>query len=463
MQPPVGLMHVIRQQGLGDWTVWGKWCLEELEKEREQGREKASWKGADTWCTNFLIRPSESHQFLADWLHNESVPMKRRRRLMQLVLGNFPCGAWVHEKLDSQKSDRCSLCRKALRAEIGANICEREIPRETVEHISSAGCKGQTEVVTLAHNNVFRDLMFDIARHQKKKSDKDFTTLGTEKSLSSLWEREEYINMCSKEDLWRAVAEDEANTPLESGAMVQAAVHREDELKRRFWDKRPDGMVLDKENKICYVMEFKRAFERYGGAQEKARRKAERQHDNLVRGLNKALEGGEWRAALVIFVGGMCGSVEEKVFNANMELLGVIESERHAIRKRHVWKLLEEQDRVLRSYYAQRDGCDGGERGTQGQTGLGREHVGHGVYIYIKKNRWIGYAGAGAGGRQPKSKRNRGGGATVKWKQSCRRSEDLERGYETSEEQDIEVVEKKEGRIESDLIGSTVEKVECHK
>ena len=85
-------------------------------------------------------------------------------------------------------------------------------------------------------------------------------------------------------------------------------------------------------------------------------------------------------------------------------------------------------------------------------------------YICKKgEKKWIGYAGAGAGGRQPKSKRNRGGGATVKWKQSCRRSEDLERGYETSEEQDIEVVEKKEGRIESDLIGSTVEKVECHK
>ena len=170
MQHPVGLMHVIRQQGLGDRTVWGKWCFEELGKERKQDREKASWKGADTWCTDFLIRPDQSRQFLADWLHNESVPMKRRRRLMQIVLGNFPCGAWVHDKLDSQKSDRCSLCRKALRAEIGADVCEREIPRETVGHISSAGCKGQTEVVTFAHNNVFHDLMFDIARHQKKKS-----------------------------------------------------------------------------------------------------------------------------------------------------------------------------------------------------------------------------------------------------------------------------------------------------
>ena len=107
----------------------------------------------------------------------------------------------------------------------------------------------------------------------------------------------------------------------------------------------------------------------------------------------------------------MCGSVEEKVFNANMELLGVIESERNAIRKRHVWKLLEEQDRVLRSYYAQRDGFDGGGRGTQGQTGLGREHVRHGVYILKnREKKWIGYAGAGAGGRQPKVETQQGRG-----------------------------------------------------
>ena len=65
--------------------------------------------------------------------------------------------------------------------------------------------------------------------------------------------------------------------------------------------------------------------------------------------------------------------MEEKAFNANMELMGVVESERNAIRKRHVWKLLEEQDRVL-------EGFEKGGQGMQGQTGLGREHVGHGVY-----------------------------------------------------------------------------------
>ena len=61
--------------------------------------------------------------------------------------------------------------------------------------------------------------------------------------------------MCSREDLWEAVAAEEAKTPLEVG--MQGAEHdEEEELKRRFWDKRPDGMVLDKEDKICYVIKL---------------------------------------------------------------------------------------------------------------------------------------------------------------------------------------------------------------
>ena len=97
--------------------------------------------------------------------------------------------------------------------------------------------------------------------------------------------------MCSKGDLWAAVADDEAKTPLEME--VRGEEHRKEELERRLLDKRPDGMVLDKEEKVCYVLELKRVLERHGGAQEKARQRAEQQHGNLVRGLRKALEGGE--------------------------------------------------------------------------------------------------------------------------------------------------------------------------
>ena len=111
------------------------------------------------------------------------------------------------------------------------------------------------------------------------------------------------------------------------------------------------------------------------------KKRGKKQNDsmaNLVQGLTAALNDSTWQVILVVFVGGMCGSVEEKAFNANMELMGMIASERNAIRKRYAWKLLEEQDRVLRSYYAQREGFERGGQGTRRQIGLGREHVHHG-------------------------------------------------------------------------------------
>ena len=69
------------------------------------------------------------------------------------------------------------------------------------------------------------------------------------------------------------MADEEAKTPLETE--TQGEEHKAAQLWRRFWDKRPDGMVIDKNEKVCYILEFKRAMERDGGEQEKTKRKAE--------------------------------------------------------------------------------------------------------------------------------------------------------------------------------------------
>ena len=55
-----------------------------------------------------------------------------------------------------------------------------------------------------------------------------------------------------------------------------------------------------------------------------------------------------------------------------MDLMGFSEGERNAIRKRNVRQLREEQDRVLRSHYAQRDGV-GGSTAEAEQEVRGRE------------------------------------------------------------------------------------------
>ena len=67
-----------------------------------------------------------------------------------------------------------------------------------------------------------------------------------------------------------------------------------------------------------------------------------------------------------MFVGGTCGSIHVESFNRNMKALGVLESKWDPIRKKLVRRLLEEQDKVLRSYFAQK-GWDAEQGGGQGQ------------------------------------------------------------------------------------------------
>ena len=60
--------------------------------------------------------------------------------------------------------------------------------------------------------------------------------------------------------------------------------------------------------------------------------------------------------------GGTCGFVHVQTFNSNLKELGVVESKRNAIRRGFVHELLNAQDTVLCSYFAQRagtknDGC----------------------------------------------------------------------------------------------------------
>ena len=58
-----------------------------------------------------------------------------------------------------------------------------------------------------------------------------------------------------------------------------------------------------------------------------------------------------------MFVGGTCGSVHVEAFNKNMKALGVLESKCDLIRQKLVRRLIEEQNKVLRSYFTQKRGA----------------------------------------------------------------------------------------------------------
>ena len=86
-----------------------------------------------------------------------------------------------------------------------------------------------------------------------------------------------------------------------------------------------------------------------------------------------------WQTQQIVFVGGACGSVHVESFNKNMKAFGVLESKWNPIRQKLVRRLLEEQDKVLRSYFAQKGGTRGQRGG--GTHGQGREHVKWDMYV----------------------------------------------------------------------------------
>ncbi len=106
---------------------------------------------------------------------------------------------------------------------------------------------------------------------------------------------------------------------------------------------------------------------------EKAPAVAQAQYSSLLAGLCVVGQVKGWQTQQIVFVGGACGSAHVESFNKNMKALGVLESKWNPIRQKLVRRLLEEQDKVLRSYFTQKGGTRG-QRG-EGTHDKGREHV----------------------------------------------------------------------------------------
>ena len=84
------------------------------------------------------------------------------------------------------------------------------------------------------------------------------------------------------------------------------------------------------------------------------------------------------KAQQIVFVGGTCGSIHVESFSRNKKALGVLESKWDPIRKKLVRGLLEEQEKVLRSYFAQKERDaeqGGGQEQLQGPGTCPMEHV----------------------------------------------------------------------------------------
>jgi hypothetical protein len=116
--------------------------------------------------------------------------------------------------------------------------------------------------------------------------------------------------------------------------------------------------------KELLTIEFKRTRDARSNYVEKVIVVAQEQYTSLLTGLQSVGQVQGWKVQQLVFVGGTCGSVHVESFNENMKALGVLESKWDLIRQKLVSRLLEEQDKVLRAYFAQKGG--GEVKGGQG-------------------------------------------------------------------------------------------------
>ena len=109
-------------------------------------------------------------------------------------------------KIDKMQSAGCWLCKIAreARGESTDGLAD-----ETLGHINSAGCEGRATTVTAAHHSIWRHLYDSMHAAQKPKSKLKFVTLDKESYMSTLCRQEEFLRICSKEELAeKALAQD---------------------------------------------------------------------------------------------------------------------------------------------------------------------------------------------------------------------------------------------------------------
>jgi hypothetical protein len=147
----------------------------------------------------------------------------------------------------------------------------------------------------------------------------------------------------------------------------------EEQYQERFWRRRLDGIGLDTATQEFLAIEFKRTQDARNNYVERATAVAQEQYKSLLAGLQAVGQVRGWKVQQIVFVGGTCGSIHVESFNRNMKALGVLESKWDPIRKKLVRSLLEEQDKLLRSYLAQKGGTR--SKGEGRSKRRGREHA----------------------------------------------------------------------------------------
>jgi len=142
--------------------------------------------------------------------------------------------------------------------------------------------------------------------------------------------------------------------------------------ENRFWNQRPDIIVINKDHRTLCILEFKRSFDRNANFLRVKEDEANQQHKSIIKA-NKAA-APEWTFEHSDFITGWFGTVVEFFFYNKLKRLNVQAGKKYKILPAHVQRICEAHDTVMRSYYQQIHGSSGADATTS------MEDIGEQVY-----------------------------------------------------------------------------------
>jgi len=109
--------------------------------------------------------------------------------------------------------------------------------------------------VTAAHHSIWRLLYDSMHAAKKSKSKLKFVTLDKESNMSTVWRREEFLRICSKEDLAEKAQDIVVTIPVKKSQEARYNLNPESFFVNRFWGRQPDGFkfAINEALQIGYI------------------------------------------------------------------------------------------------------------------------------------------------------------------------------------------------------------------
>jgi len=168
---------------------------------------------------------------------------------MMAIAGIIPVAKWL-AKIEQRSDVSCRLCKRA-RKQHGAST--ENLPDETYEHINSAFCDRMATTVTAAHHFMWRHLYASMQAAQTPASKFRFVTPDKESSISTLWQEEEFEQICSRESLTEKAADIEKTISVKEHESERYNFDPTMFNENCFWNRRPDGIVINKNHRTLYT------------------------------------------------------------------------------------------------------------------------------------------------------------------------------------------------------------------